>query len=84
MHTLYYIHTVDAYMTAAFTNDFHICFSVNVHVCILLYYTVDTYLTAVYINVYKIIFNVYITAFACFDGYARIVTLITHKSYSDY
>ena len=54
MHTLYYLHTVDTYMTAAFT------------------------------NVYMNMFNVYITAFACFDGYARAEILITYSSCSDY
>ena len=34
-------------------------------------------MTAVCINVYMIIFNVYITAFGCFDAYARAATLIT-------
>ena len=47
-------------------------------------YTIDTYITAVCSNVYMIMFNVYITALACFDGYARVATLITHSSCSDY
>ena len=33
-------------------------------------------MTAVCVNVYMIIFDVYITAFACFDGYARAATLL--------
>ena len=47
-------------------------------------HTGDTYRTAVCIYVYMIPFNVYITALACFDGYARAATLITDSSYSDY
>ena len=42
-------------------------------------HTVDTYMTAICINVYMIMFNVHITAFACFDGYARAATLITDR-----
>ena len=38
-------------------------------------HTVDTYMTAVCINVYMIMFNEYITALACFDGYAWNTTL---------
>ena len=59
-----------------------------------LYYIhiVDTYVTAVCINVYMLMFNVYITALACFDGYARAATLIidivlalvTHRLRTDY
>ena len=51
-----------------------------------LYYihAVDTYMTAVCINVHLIMFNVYITALACFDGYARAATLITYSSSSDF
>ena len=47
-----------------------------------LYYMhcVDTYMTAVCINVYMIIIYVYITALACFNGYARAATLITDSS----
>ena len=43
-----------------------------------LYYmhTVDTYMTAVCINVYVIMVNGCITALACFEGYARVATLI--------
>ena len=40
-------------------------------------HTVDTYMTVVCINVYMIMFNMYITALACFDGYAKATTLIT-------
>ena len=46
--------------------------------------TVDTYMTATCINVYEIMFNVYITALACFDGYARAAALITDSSCSEY
>ena len=65
-----------------FTNNIHIYFSVDVHVCILYTYailyahTVDTYMTAVCINVYMITFNVHITVHACFDRYARATTLL--------
>ena len=69
-----------------FTNNIHIYFSANVDVRILYTYiihTVDTYMTAVCINVQMIMFNVYITALACFDGYARAATLITDSSCTD-
>ena len=36
-------------------------------------------MTAVCIDVYIIMFNVYITALACFSGYARAETLITDR-----
>ena len=47
-----------------------------------LYYihTVDTYMTDVCINVHMNMFNVFITALACFNGYARASTLNTDSS----
>ena len=47
-------------------------------------HTVDTYMTAVCINIYMIMFNVYITTFACFDGYVNAATLITDILRIDY
>ena len=53
-----------------FTSNIHIYFSINVHACVLY-----TYMTAVCINVYLIMFNEYITALACFDGYAATLII---------
>ena len=39
-------------------------------------HTLDTYMISVCINDNMIMFNVYVTALACFDGYARATTLI--------
>ena len=72
-----------------FTNDVHIHFQyMHMHAyyihALCYIHTVDIYMTAVCINVYTIMFNVYIKALACFDGYARVATLITDTFCSDY
>ena len=62
------------------TNNIHIYFSDNVYVCLLYFcYILFAYCRHTHDCCYMIMFNVYIMALLCFDGYARVATLITDR-----